>query len=356
MSRAAYFNYLEETASFVGPFLEKILRSYQEKHEGLYNELMLFSGSRLTRPLQKPTLFRLSYEMCGGKEWERFIPVAVAFELLNISSYQANASFDSKLGTLTDEKKDAQFISSMISRELAAKALQECPALSPECLAGLEASIGYTNENIYIAQYYDLFVLTVHRLGKYLGNEKEFLSDYILRCYHGSGIFNGQICYWGASLACCDRSKTESMQSFGENFGTALHMVNDIGDYAPCILDLPNPRDYQDRYSDFRNGRLTTILYYLLCLSGHEMAQEVESLMEKQHVTPDEWDWLSRMCYEQGAVKYAKRCAKSILKRALLHLSPFSESNLLPIFKQMTSIVRANKYNTAFRRAYHESH
>jgi geranylgeranyl pyrophosphate synthase len=350
MSRAAYFKYLEETAILVGPFLEKVLRPYQELNEGLYNELMLFAGSRLRRPLQKPALFRLSYEACGGKEWERFIPVAVAFELLNISSYQANASFDHKLGTLTDEKKDAQFICSMISRELATKVLRECPALSAESLAGLEASISHINEHIYLAQYYDLFVLNIHRLDSYLADERLFMDDYEKRCFFGSGIINGQICYWGGRLASGSDERLAALKTFGEEFGTALQIANDIGDYAPADRNEPNPRDYQDRYSDLRNGRLTAMLYQLL-VQLPELTQELIRLRANPSgQSPEVLQQLADACVSSGAFEFTKKLAAKHGKQAASALSSFGTEDRVALLKQLASVVVTNKFNTAFRK------
>jgi len=356
MSRAAYFKYLKETATVVGPYIEKLLKPYREQHEDLYNELMLFAGPRLHRPLQKPALFRLAYEVCGGKDWERYVPVAAAFELLNISSYQANASFDHKLGTLTDENKDAQFIAAMLSRELASKAIRECPAVSPESLARFEKSIGYINEHIYLAQYYDLFVLNVPQLDQYAKDERLFLADYHKRCYFGSGIFNGQICYWGGRLASGSNVRLAALQSFGEEFGTALQIANDIGDYAPLDAHEPNPRDYQDRYSDFRNGRLTAILYHLLAQCPEQTEELIALRTGFCKQSSDSILKLSMTCVLCGSVSYARALVAQSAKKADNALSLFGSAPHADLLKQLASVVASNKFNTAFRKASCESH
>jgi geranylgeranyl pyrophosphate synthase len=354
MSRAAYFRYLEETALVVGPFIEKLLQPYREQHEGLYNELMLFTGPRLRRPLQKPALFRLVYEVCGGKDWERYVPVAAAFELLNISSYQANASFDHKLGTLTDEKKDAQFIAAMISRELATKAVRECRALSQDQVTYLERSISTINHHIYQAQYLDLFVLTTLHFERYEYNEEVFLKDYFSRCHHGSGFFNSEICFWAGKLASVEDGGVAFLKEFGDYFGTGLHLLNDLGDYVPEIEDQPNPRDYQDRYSDFRNGRLTIILYYLLTRSNTSVKTFLFSLLGKNTRAIKDLSELSRIVFEQGALSYAKMHAKLIYHKACQAITFLSDSDHYPILLQATSILRTNKFNTSFRKKFEE--
>jgi geranylgeranyl pyrophosphate synthase len=352
MSRSAYFEYLEETASLVGPFLEKVFRPYREQHEGLYNELMLFAGSRLRRPLQKPALFRLVYELCGGKDWEKYLPVAAAFELLNISSYQANASFDNKLGTITDEQKDAQFICAMISREIATTSMRKCKYLSCDQIADLEASLSKINHHIYQAQYLDMFVLTTAHLDRYENDEVRYLKDYFSRCHLGSGLFNSEICYWAGKLASHDDDKIDSLRTFGDHFGTGLHLINDLGDYAPIQDNQHNYRDYQDRYSDFRNGRLTIVLYYLLTQTKLELRTYVLSLLSKKKAAIEELSVLSQMVYEHGAMSYTKKHAKLLYFRACDDLASFRSHSLYPMVLQLVSILRTNKFNTSFRNVY----
>lgn len=349
MSRAEYFKYLKDTATVVGPYIEKLLQPYREQDEGLYNELMLFAGPRLRRPLQKPALFRLAYEVCGGKDWERYVPVAAAFELLNISSYQANASFDHKLGTLTDEKKDAQFIASMISRELAATAVRECRGLTRDQIMGLEMCISTINQHIYQAQYLDLFVLTILHIEQYQDNEDAYLKDYFSRCHHGSGFFNSEICSWAGKLAEVDSHAVGLLKMFGDHFGTGLHLLNDLGDYAPSVEPQPNPRDYQDRYSDFRNGRLTIVLYYLLTRSNSLVRKSLMSLLNEKSENRCDLSVLSQIVHEQGAMSYAKTHAKRFYRNACQDLKFFSSSPQYPILMQATSILRTNKFNSSFR-------
>jgi len=352
MSRAAYFDYLKETASHIGPYLAKLLEPYRDQNKGLYDELMLFTQTRLARPLQKPALFRLCYEICGGKDWEQFIPISAAFELLNISSYQANASFDNKLGALSKEQKDAQFICSMVSREIATSALRDCSSLSDSDIAKLEASFGEINRQIYQAQYLDLFVLVVDNLDKYRSNEALYLSDYDHRCRMGSGVFNREICLWGGYLGGGDQEQLEALRGFGEEFGTALHLINDLGDYAPYVDGQPRPRDYQDRYSDFRNGRLTLVLYHMLALSSPDTVRIVEGLCEQRACSSCDLQHLSHLVYTNGSLGYAKAHAKEIYQRERSLIMPYSSHPLYPILMQLLSVLRSNKYNTAFNIAF----
>lgn len=350
MSRAVYFDYLKETASHIGPYLAKLLEPYRDQDKGLYDELMLFTQTRLARPLQKPALFRLCYEVCGGKDWEQIIPVAAAFELLNISSYQANASFDNKLGALSKEQKDAQFICSMVSREIATSALRDCSSLSDSDIAKLEASFGEINRQIYQAQYLDLFVLIVDNVDKYRNNEALYLSDYDRRCRMGSGVFNREICHWGSYLADGNDNQLNMLRSFGEEFGVALQIANDIGDYAPFDKDEPNPRDYQDRNSDLLNGRLTPILYRLLRYASDDIS-EILSTLKRDCIWPmNQNRKVSNLCVEHGALQYAKLLANSRVSIAKNALRSIPKNNQTPLLMQMATIAENNKFTTAFRK------
>ena len=117
MDRKIYIDYLNETSRMVMPIIMASIEGAVAQTPELEGILSLLTKQRLDKPLLKPTLFRLAYEVCGGKEFERFLPFSAACEMLNISSYQANSSFDKKLGVLSKKDKDSQVIAAMITRE-----------------------------------------------------------------------------------------------------------------------------------------------------------------------------------------------------------------------------------------------
>ena len=352
MSRDAYFRYLEDTASAVSPFIANLFAKYQKEPGGLYDPLMHLAGTRFFRPLQKPGVFRLVFELCGGEEWQRYIPVAAAFEVLNISSYQANASFDKKLGTLTVDEKDAQYICSMISRELSSETIECCQHLSHAQKSRIKRSLSKINQHIYLAQYLDLFVLKTSDINRYSDNESLFLKDYFLRCRHGSGVFNAEVVRCAAELAGCSEEMVQNIAAYGELFGTALHLVNDLGDYAPYIEGQPSPRLYQDRYSDFKNGRLTLVLYHLMSLASPETQKNARQLLNGRMDPECDFRALSQLVYTGGSYHYAKAHAKRLYRQAHSLVVPYSKSELYPLLMQSLSVLRNNKYTAAFNFAF----
>jgi hypothetical protein len=101
MDKNIYFSHMRETTEKVFPVIIRYAEKIREINYDLYKTVMFFIDKRRQKLLLKPFLLRLSYEICGGNEWEEIIPACAAFELLNISSYQANSSFDNKVGILS---------------------------------------------------------------------------------------------------------------------------------------------------------------------------------------------------------------------------------------------------------------
>ena len=217
MEKQLYIDYLAETAQKATPVLLELVDTYKETDETLHKVLMHFVGRRLNRPLLKPALLRATYELCGGKNWERILPACAAFELVNISSYQANSAFDGKLQVLTPLQKEAQFIASMITRELSHLCLNRLNKdFSTPQVQALVDCVSTSNRFIYQAQHWDLNLLTWNNLQHYR-EEHSFVQEYTKRCFYGSGIFTGQCAVAGAVLAGAPDKTVGALKTFGES-------------------------------------------------------------------------------------------------------------------------------------------
>jgi len=261
MNRELYQEYLSETSKLVSDRLETISNTYKNIDKELHlNFNIVFSG-RMSKKLLKPTLFRLVYEMFGGKNFKDIVDVAVIFELINISSYQSNASFDHKMGAYTKAQKDSQFISAFLTRELASSMVCNLN-ISDDLKFKIFKEISEINKNIYLAQHYDLNMMIIENYETYKNNKDKYHIDYYERCRLGSGYFSGATAKIAAQLAGASKYEIENIFNLTEKYGALLHMINDIGDYLPKDK-YPN-RIYQDDLSDFKNGRLSLPLFLLL--------------------------------------------------------------------------------------------
>lgn len=354
MRRAEYFNFLQETSKLVWPTIKNYVEPFRDVNKELYDILMVFVKSRLNGRLQKPALFRLAYELCGGKDWEKVIPAAVAFEFINISSYQANSAFDDKLGVLTKPQKDSQFIASMISRELSFKAASKIEKdFSKQSATKLYSSLSMSNYYIYIAQHYDLNVLKTDKIENY-NEERVFFRDYFNRCFYGSGIINGQCAYIGGLLGGGKPEDLDSLRNFGENFGTGLQIINDLGDFVPAGFDSLIGKAFQDQYSDFRNARLTLPLYHLLRFGNSQVKAKVRSIIDERHFDTDSLFEVTLLLIEEGVVDSVKKTAREFTERAKDQLSMFKENVSKHLLLIMATIISTNKYLFALNKIANE--
>ncbi len=349
MDRKNYIQYLNETSFMVMPIIMASLENTVGKTPELEEILSLLIKQRVAKPLLKPALFRLSYEVCGGKEFEKFIPFAAACEMLNISSYQANSSFDNKLGVLSKKDKDSQVIAAMITRELAVRLLYKLQDnyVDLKTIASLSNCLSTSNLYIYKAQHYDLNLLSFYNqqmVDRYVSDRELFFRDYHTRCYYGSGIFSGQVALAGAIAANADDAHKDALKEFGEIYGTALHKINDLGDFLPG--EERNGRLYQDFFCDIRNGRLTLPVYELYT-RHKDIYSEIMSFLKEEK--PD-YDTIHSLFISLNIVDDVKEMAKKayVAAKNIVKDIPFSEQKG-GLFS-LLSVLKSNKY---YHRALH---
>lgn len=69
------------------------------------------------RPKLRPGLTRLGYEICGGKNWRKIIPICAAVEILNVSTYTINKIFDEKGGKWSKDRINNNIIAGIIQKK-----------------------------------------------------------------------------------------------------------------------------------------------------------------------------------------------------------------------------------------------
>lgn len=320
------------------------------KSDALRRSVMFFVRRRLLRPLLKPALMRFAFELCGGRDWIRILPACTAFELLNISSYQANSAFDEKLGVLNRDDKDAQFIASMLSREAAFLSTDILLKHFPSHLvAKVHLAISEVNRFVYVAQHYDLHRLTSARYPSYL-NEQAYIHEYRLRCLYGSGMFNGLCASVGALLAGACENSINSMKEFGIHFGSALQIVNDLGDLVPPDEALLCERFFQDHGSDFKNGRLTYPIYLLIKELGIQAYNNTRLSLDNDNMHNDIMYTIASALLDTDIINVVRDEINMHAKKAKSCLANHNSSPNKSYLLTMLSGLLSNKYFTAFRK------
>lgn len=345
MDRGKYLQYLRETSDVVTPVILKTVDECPGLTPDLRARVMRVLGTRLGKPLLKPALLRAAFEATGGADWHSVVPACAAFEMLNVSSYQANAAFDHKLGVLDENAKTGQYMAAMITRELGSNLLSSLAAtFSPSIIVDLEGKLSSANRYIYLAQHFDMNRLIVDRLNEY-SDAQVFATEYRTRCMFGSGMFTGYCAAAGGCLAGAPTDQLDALFRFGLEYGTALHRVNDLGDYAP-LLETSGIVEFG--LHDFFNGRLTAPLYELLTLPCQAVRDEVTWLMSRSLSVAETRDILSGHIVRNNVYDIIRASIKNSASVAKASLSRLPESTWRGLLAAMNSACLANKFFFAF--------
>lgn len=348
MNKDRYFAQMRQTSEDVFPYIMKYLDQIKDIDIELYSLLMFVTEKRRHKPMVRPFLVRLAYEVCGGENWQRIIPACAAFELLNISSYQSNCAFDNKMNILSKSQKDSQFIASVITREICSEMVMDLRLeFGPEIVEEIERSLNISNKYIYIAQHYDLNLLTVNNYVKYIADEL-FMKDYIKRCYYGGGVFTSQAAYAGGLLANADKSQLKALYGFGENYGIGLQIMNDLADFIPAGVDEVVNRNYQDQFSDIRNGRLTLGVYKLLKNADIDTKWILGKVLNQKTFSDTDLYEIARIVAETDIANFAESLSGQYGKKTKQCLGVFSNNDARGYLGLMASVCYSNKYLKCF--------
>lgn len=353
MDRIEYFEELRRTSDIIKPIIERYLGGIYQKHEGVYKRTFFLASERMKKDilLLKPFLVRLSYEITGGKHWERISPICAAAEIINISSYQANLSFDGKYGQYSRDDKNNQFIASMITRELASDMVYDMNgSINLTQVEKIAHSFGESNKYIYVGQYYDLNILTWKSL--HLFNDiTSYLKLYTERCDYLSGLFSEQCALIGGILSDACEEELSALKIFGRNFGIGLQIVNDIGDFVPSNSILGNSlKKSYDQYNDLRQGKITLPIFGVLRFGDDLQKKKILEILDTCNVSESNLAEVTRIMISTGSFSFSKKLAKKYMKKAKDALRQFEPSYARSLLSMMASQIKSNKYFAALRR------
>jgi hypothetical protein len=275
MDRTEHIRLLKETGGVVIPIIRATLDAVAVADRPCFE---LFPSRRLLheQPLLRPYLVRLGYEIAGGTNWRTIAPGCAAAELFNISTYQANIAFDSKLCVTTPEERGSQYASAMITLSAAVDLLQRS-APTCETFAMISGDLHAANADIYAAQLEEI-ALASRSPGDYERAPEAFRSEYELRCRRLGGSLTRWCLATGARFA-GDLEVSRQLAVIGDELGTAGQMLNDMADLVPedVIGNRTFAVRYQNAYSDLCNRRLTLPI----ALAFRHGSSDVRDLLER---------------------------------------------------------------------------
>jgi octaprenyl-diphosphate synthase len=266
---------------------------------------------------------------------------------MNISSYQANLSFDGKHGLRSNRDKSNQFVASMITREMVSGITYDVTrrlGLSSSQAQTVQHAFSESNAHIYVGQYYDLNVFNLTSLGLF-DDFSYYLKLYLEKCANLSGAFSEQCAFIGGALSGASESATAALRVLGKHFGTGLHIVNDIADFVPRqALATDSLRTGRDQCNDLREGKLTLPVVYALKFGNEAQSQFIISLIGHRPVSDDDALRVVQVLSETGALEFARGLAKKYWRTARTALSELPPSAKRSMLSVMLSQLRTNKY------------
>jgi geranylgeranyl pyrophosphate synthase len=330
ISKDEHFRRLGETTEHVWPVIEKIIQTHlrQNGSESIGPDMEVFLAKRRGKPLLRPYLTRIAYEIAGGECWQEMTSLLAAPELLNISTYQSNMCFDSKRDGWGATTANNQFISSMITLSLALLAIHLQDGLSDRSRQQAMALISECNSSVYQGQHADLNQLCIAKAEYYLASDAHvFIDDYLRRCHLiGGSMFN--VAQIGLLAVNPDHRASILLKVYFSALGTAGQIINDLADYFP---DANRP--YASQYSDLRMGRFTYPTYLLLKGGYPPDLFKLERAGDKmEDYLKSATQWLQSNNAGGAARQLLRNVCWPDIKRAISAMTPFcSMESLAPL-------------------------
>jgi len=106
-------------------------------------------------------------------------------------------------------------------------------------------------------------------------------------------------CRLGALIAEADKEQEAALVAFGDHFGMAFQLMDDLMDYDGTPEQLGKPPG-----NDFQEGHVTLPLHYLYHHSKNGLKQEIEQFIQNDKLTGKELDYILDRMREGNALEY----------------------------------------------------
>lgn len=356
MNREIHFKKMQETSNTVRPLIKKAYMDFISSYPFMSNALKLFVKKRIRsgQLLLRPYLVRLSYEVSKGNKWIDIVPACAALEVFNISTYQSNLAFDGKDGVTTEHLKNEQFISSMVSLNIASKMmLSLSQKFDLQIIIKIVAKLYETNNEIYIGQYYNLDKLIFGNIDMSLAIE-DYLKLYLFRC-EKLGASLTSLCFEvGALLGGADNILLNNLKNIGKSMGTAGQIVNDIADFIPRNVLNKGIKPYEGSFADFKKGIITYPLFHLLRNTANKEKQLIYNSLNGGKLTTFLQKEIVKMLCQNGSIDSSKELVNSYYKRLKKEVHKIPQSYKRNLLSLSFSTLLTNKY-FAILRKYREN-
>ena len=341
-----YKKLMVETSKEIGGIILSYLEPIEKENKELYKICSELPKKKIGTFESRAYFLRFSFEACSGRKWTEAIKRAcAAIELELASMYFTNRIFDDKGGKEILGKPNNQFIAAMITRDLASQALTKaCSKVDYKTFVKIKDIFDEINKIFYIGQFLEI--------GVNLYNPKNELNWdvstdlYYRRNYAVNNSFFEKLGIIGATLGKGTEKEIEALAGFGKNYGMALQMINDIGDFVPPELNSGTEEKLsEDAYSDIKHKKLTLPIIYTL-IKGTNVDRNLVIKSLNGEYDKDILIEITKILVNNGSIDYTKEKVSEFIRKAKIYLKIFSGKKR-DILEQMCFISYSNRYYKA---------
>lgn len=314
-----FIEYFLRTKSQVESEISQFVSSLSNLHlKSKIEYAVLTEGKRF-----RPVLVILAAESVGG-ERSKVMPLALAFELMHTATLVHDDIIDQ------DEMRRGR------------PALHKKWSINDAILTGdalIALSINLASDfggNILKNVSQTALELCEGESADLVDSLETTEEDYFKRIKYKSASLCTSAAYCGAKAGDGSPSDVRSLAMFGENFGIAYQLRDDV-------LDFPTNRDPNS--NDTVNGRVTLPLIYCYARSKPEEKRKIERFQALLKTNPsqaiDNTSEILQLIRKKGAMEYCEKKIDEYLSQAMKNISTLKETRYKAYLREMAVTLRS---------------
>jgi octaprenyl-diphosphate synthase len=169
----------------------------------------------------------------------------------------------------------------------------------------------------------------------YTANSKVTEEEYFDLISKKTAALFSASCQMGALSIIDDEIALNNMFGFGEHYGIAFQIMDDLLDYLGDKNKLGKPTG-----NDLREGKVTLPLIHALNESSENARQEILGILDRGIESDEEIDFIVDFVAMHGGVEYAKALVSTFTQKSLEFLDAYPDS------AAKKSLIQLVKYST----------
>jgi octaprenyl-diphosphate synthase len=145
-------------------------------------------------------------------------------------------------------------------------------------------------------------------------------------------------CQTGALLARAPEDQVDALVQYGYHLGVAFQLVDDLLDYTADAQVLGKGTG-----TDLAEGKLTLPIIYALNRSTVEDRQRMETIIQQETFTKDEFDSILQLVAKYGGMEYTRKRVQEHIDQAKAYLQIFDVSKTRRLLEDLADYVVVRK-------------